>query len=212
MDNLLPPHTKSVHRRVTSMCMTSCKEAIALSCWDGSAFVYVANSPPGNITPCASSTSWELHSGRDSPLPTSLNWEQPTIFSDGLFPTFVELKFNYGNISQIHGKEKNKPFSVRGKPGILVMVVSTPRTDKIRCFDVFSGVQCPDIYLGKVPSRGEIHGIVTASCSNSINGDDALVWVTEENVIHSQQWSILSKTAESYGVISIPFFGNDGSK
>eukprot|EP00571_Detonula_confervacea_P012868 CAMPEP_0172303558 /NCGR_PEP_ID=MMETSP1058-20130122/5084_1 /TAXON_ID=83371 /ORGANISM="Detonula confervacea, Strain CCMP 353" /LENGTH=575 /DNA_ID=CAMNT_0013014423 /DNA_START=76 /DNA_END=1800 /DNA_ORIENTATION=- len=191
----LPPHSKSVHRRVTSMCITPCGEAMALSCWDGSAFVYEANSPPRDSScssyPNSLITSWELvNEGGiiDSPASTTRSsplWEQPTVNSDGLFPTFVGLRLNYRNIC--HGEGGNALFSARGQPGSLVMAVSTPHSDKIRCFDVFSGVQCTDIFLGENPCRGEIHGIVTASCSDS-NAKDELVWVTEKDVIHSQQW------------------------
>ena len=181
--------SKSVHRRVTSVQMTQCGEALAISCWDGSVFVYAATaltSHDNNENQFSSREeegglmkAWKIvgdSSHQSEAHRTAPCWEQPIIqnTTEGLFPTFVALRLDH--------TDGHTSFTCRNQQGgALMMAVSTPGSNRIRCFDIFTQKQCEDIFWGKLPT-GEIHGLVTAS-------NDELVWITEKDVVYSQPWT-----------------------
>mmetsp|Transcript_45246 Transcript_45246/g.94913 ORF Transcript_45246/g.94913 Transcript_45246/m.94913 type:complete len:1058 (-) Transcript_45246:104-3277(-) len=202
--------SNSVHRRVTSIHMTSCGVAMAVSCWDGSAYVFVAsNSHPCSTVDSNDDTTTSLSSGSlisswdrvtgqageytfaskkeaSHVLQPPPIWEQPTNANDGMFPTFVTLKLQ-SSFLQV-GRHGNA----------LIMAVSTPGSSKIRCFDVFSGgSQCPDIHVGNGnPTKGKIHGMIYASSSISSvsrfhTEGDGLVCITENDEVHIYRWATL---------------------
>lgn len=204
----LPP-TKSAHRRVTSLYMTQCKKFVAVSCWDGSAFVYVANDSACHTKGDGLFTSWSLVGSEQNIIDPSTSrsssrikpsWEQPTQSNDGLFPTFIVLRYSkfFSNMFTMFDEEGGG--GRRGGeeeanhhtciPGSLIMAVSTPGSATIRCFDVYSQLQ---LARSNDNEAGEIHGIVTSASNGPdySDTDDMLVWVTEDDEIHSQPWDEL---------------------
>lgn len=71
-----------------------------------------------------------------------------------------------------------------------MMAVSTPGSSKVRCYDCISGVECPGVSPGEASSAGEIHGLTTVTRCRSSAADD-LVWITENDTIHSRPWTTL---------------------
>ncbi len=71
------------------------------------------------------------------------------------------------------------------------MAVSTPGTNRIRCFDVYSGIRCPDIVGGDSAEGDEIHGLVNASYSSS-SDEDKLAWMPEKDAIQSKKWAAVA--------------------
>jgi hypothetical protein len=173
-------------------------DLLALSCWDGSAFVFQRNNNNNageelwtRIIPKKNDINNDCAQGHTH---TQLkSWEDPSVdSSDIVFPTFVTLC----SIQQDAHMDTNHKVVRR------IMTVSCPGTSIVRCYDIDSREWYKDIGLSldDTNTSRQVHGMVNVSThthkctrtqtSSLIKSEETvhLIWVDEKDILHEYQW------------------------
>jgi len=141
---------------------------IVVSCWNGLVYVYQGQRSKSDAQ------EFHLTIDMDGTLPC---WQYPTIGAssdDTLFPTFCAILTPGPYNSLEH----------------TLLAVSTPASTRIRCYDLDSIQELPDIHSG---TKGEVHGILSiryrnATTSACTSHSTYLVWIDEQDVLCESNW------------------------